>query len=90
MSGVSICEMDGLHYRATITGFPLEDWTVEQWQHYIDLLSLNKSQVIDEYRALKAERKLTMKDMHRHLCRVDRLGEFISRAKDKIAEIEKR
>ena len=74
----------------TLTGFPADSWGIAEWQSYIAELQAKKDDAYHALEALRAERRMTGKDLHSHLCRVDRLGEFIDRARWEIAVIEKR
>ena len=74
----------------TLTGFPADDWSIEDWQSYIAKLQAQKDEAVQTYRTLKEERRVTAKDRLRYMGRLDHLGEFIMRAKCEIAAIEKR
>ncbi|WP_370224050.1 MULTISPECIES: hypothetical protein [Hyphomonas] len=73
-----------------LTGFQADDWSIEHWQSYIAKLQAQKDEAFEAYRTLKEERRVTAKDRLRYMGRLDRLGEFIVRAKYEIAAIEKR
>ena len=74
----------------TLTGFPADDWSIEHWESYIAKLQGQKDEAIEVYRTFKEERRVTAKERLRYMGRLDRLGEFIARAKHEIITIEKR